>query len=53
MTSHIIKEKQFNERLINGEQITDVITQLAKSKAKDYKSLSNKAIFKLMDLVDM
>ena len=38
---------------IDGESITDTITILAKSKAKDYKSLSNKSIFKYMDLIEM
>jgi hypothetical protein len=41
------------ELLIDGKQITQIIMELAKSKSKDYKSLSNKAIFKYMDLVDM
>lgn len=33
--------------------IIDIVNKLAKSKAKDYPSLSNKAIFKYMDLVEM
>lgn len=33
--------------------INEFITKMAKSKTKDYKSLSNKAIFKYMDLVDL
>jgi hypothetical protein len=39
--------------IINGLSIMELITVFAKSKAKDYKSLSNKAIFKCMDLVEM
>jgi hypothetical protein len=39
--------------IINGLSIMELITIFAKSKAKDYKSLSNKAIFKCMDLVEM
>jgi hypothetical protein len=39
--------------LINDKNIIDIITLLANSKSKDYKSLSNKAIFKYMDLIDM
>ena len=39
--------------LINGKTIVDTITMLAKCKAKDYKSLSNKAIFKYMDLIEI
>jgi hypothetical protein len=45
----------YNEDLyiINGLNIVELITVFAKSKAKDYKSLSNKSIFKCMDLVEM
>jgi hypothetical protein len=39
--------------IINGLSIMELITLFAKSKAKDFKSLSNKAIFKCMDLVEM
>ena len=39
--------------IINGLNIIELITVFAKSKAKDYKSLSNKSIFKCMDLVEM
>ena len=39
--------------IIDGLSIMELITVFAKSKAKDYKSLSNKAIFKCMDLVEM
>ena len=42
-----------NNLLINGKTILETITDLAKSKSKDYKSLSNKAIFKYMDLIEM
>ena len=38
---------------INGHSIIETVNNLAKSKAKDYPSLSNKAIFKFMDLVEM
>lgn len=41
-----------NEYMFDDENITDVIERLANSKAKDYKSLSNKTIFKFMDLID-
>ena len=43
----------YNDYLIDGNTITTTINKLANSKSKDYKSLSNKAIFKYMDLVDM
>jgi hypothetical protein len=38
---------------INGESILETISGLAQRRAKDYPSLSNKVIFKYMDLVDM
>lgn len=38
---------------IDNKNITEVIMMLAKSKSKDYQSLSNKSIFKYMDLVEM
>lgn len=38
---------------IGGKTIIEVVTAFAKCKAKDYVSLSNKAIFKFMDLVEM
>lgn len=36
-----------------GQSILDIVSGLAQNKAKDYPSLSNKAIFKYMDLVEM
>jgi len=38
---------------INGFMIEEIITIIANSKVKDYKSLTNKALFKFMDLIDM
>jgi hypothetical protein len=38
---------------VGGQSMADKVNSLAKSKAKDYPSLSNKAIFKYMDLVEM
>ena len=38
---------------IDGLTINEVIEKIAKSKVKDYKSLTNKALFKFMDLIDM
>jgi len=40
------------EYMFNDENMTDVIEKLAGSKSKDYASLSNKSIFKFMDLID-
>lgn len=38
---------------IEGFTISEIIEKIANSKVKDYKSLSNKALFKFMDLIDM
>lgn len=43
---------QHNYELINGLNINETIEELAKSKLKDYKSLTNKTLFKFMDLTD-
>lgn len=39
--------------IVNDNNIMDTITHLAQSKPKDYVSLSNKSIFKFMDLIEM
>jgi hypothetical protein len=39
--------------LIDGFTITEIITKIAHSKVKDYKSLTNKSVFKFMDMIDM
>ena len=39
--------------LIEGYTIGEVIEKIAKSKVKDYKSLTNKTLFKFMDMIDM
>ena len=51
----LIKSQNYIETdyLINDISIIETITKLAKSKSKDYVSLSNKAIFKYMDLIEM
>ena len=38
---------------VGGQSIIDTVNSLAKSKAKAYPGLSNKAIFKYMDLIEM
>jgi hypothetical protein len=38
---------------IEGYTIDEVIEKIAKSKVKDYKSLTNKSLFKFMDMIDM
>jgi hypothetical protein len=50
------KELYENEKhnyLIDGSTIIEIINKIANSKAKDYKSLTNKTIFKFMDMVEM
>jgi len=42
-----------DELEISGKTIVETVRLLAKSKVKDYKSLTNKAVFKYMDLVEM
>jgi len=38
---------------IDGYSIGEVVERIANSKVKDYKSLTNKTLFKFMDLIDM
>lgn len=38
---------------IEGYDINELVTKIAKSKLKDYNSLTNKTLFKFMDLIDM
>jgi hypothetical protein len=53
----ILYKKGFYESVdydrIDGFTISEVIEKIANSKVKDYKSLTNKALFKFMDLIDM
>jgi hypothetical protein len=44
---------ELDDFLINGKTIDENIAILAKAKSKDYKSLSNKATFKYMDLIEI
>jgi hypothetical protein len=38
---------------INGFTINEIIEKIANSKVKDFKSLTNKSLFRFMDLIDM
>jgi hypothetical protein len=38
---------------IEGYSIGELVEKIAKSKVKDFKSLTNKTLFKFMDLIDM
>jgi hypothetical protein len=50
----LYKDDAFEEyERIEGYTITEIINKIANSKVKDYKSLTNKALFKFMDLIDM
>jgi len=53
----LYKKELFNGEveyeLIDGMAITEIIEKLAHSKSKNYLSLSNKSIFKFMDLIEM
>lgn len=42
-----------NYEEIQGYTIDEIVDKIANSKVKDYKSLTNKALFKFMDLIDM
>ena len=42
-----------NYEPIDGMNISQVIDKIARSKTKDYKSLTNKALFRFMDLVNL
>jgi hypothetical protein len=46
-------EDDVEYELIEGYTITEIIQKIAHSKVKDYKSLTNKSIFKFMDMIDM
>jgi hypothetical protein len=39
--------------LIEGLTINQIIVKIANSKTKDYKSLTNKSLFKFMDMIEM
>jgi hypothetical protein len=43
----------FDTEIIEGKKLVDLIIQLANSKSKNFPSLSNKSIFKFIDLIEM
>lgn len=51
MINNVVNGKKEYE--IDEKSIQETLSSLAKKKAKDYPSLSNKSIFKYMDLVEM
>jgi hypothetical protein len=54
LIDEVVDDADDEEDYFVGDQpIIDVVNNLAKSKAKDYPSLSNKSIFKYMDLIEI
>jgi len=49
----LYNKTQIETEFIDGLTVEETIKKLAGSKAKTYPSLSNKAIFKYMDIIDM
>ena len=49
----LFNEKDYQRNVVENKNITQLIEFLANSKVKDFKSLSNKSIFKYMDMIDM
>lgn len=45
--------KNHIEDKIDGFTINEIVVKIANSKVKDYKSLTNKSLFKFMDLIEM
>lgn len=46
-------DKGENYEKIQGYTISEIVEKIANSKVKEYKSLTNKSLFKFMDLIDM
>lgn len=49
----IYEDEEEDYEQIDGYTIPEIIEKIAKSKVKDYKSLTNKTLFKFMDMIDM
>jgi len=54
-TISILYKKEIYDNIvtIDGLTIYEIIVKIANSKVKDFKSLSNKSLFKFMDLIEM
>jgi len=50
---HFFSESDYNAVFVDGMNIIEIIEFLANCKVKDFKSLTNKSIFKFMDMIDM
>jgi hypothetical protein len=51
--SELFDDADVEYDLIQGLTVNEIIAKIASSKVKDYKSLTNKTLFKFMDLIDM
>lgn len=49
----LLEDKNIEYELIDGRSIDQLIEMFAHSKSKNYLSMTNKSIFKFMDLIDM
>jgi hypothetical protein len=52
-TKEIMESPELNEFTVKNVTVSDFIELIANSKTKSYKSLTNKAIFKFMDMNEM
>ena len=48
-----INNSECNYEKIDGHTVIEIIEKVSHSKVKDYKSLTNKTIFKFMDIIEM
>jgi hypothetical protein len=49
----LYEDAECNNYSIDGLTINQIIVKIANSKIKDYKSLTNKSLFKFMDMIEM
>jgi hypothetical protein len=49
----LYEDVECDKYLIEGLTINQIIVKIANSKTKDYKSLTNKSLFKFMDMIEM
>lgn len=49
----LFNEKDYQRQIVDNKNMSQLIEFLANCKAKDFKSLTNKSIFKYMDMIDM
>jgi hypothetical protein len=49
----LFNENDYQKMVVEDKNISQLIELFANSKVKDYKSLTNKSIFKYMDMIDM